>query len=119
VSYHAEVIWLDSSPCSLLAPETEWEWTTSRLPHQQSSIALSLASSDPHQDIGADLLDPRIVFWAIDLLCHGGVVMKAAVDGGVDVRLGPVIRVIGDVEHRLALVGHSIGQEDGARLATM
>jgi hypothetical protein len=45
--------------------------------------------------------------------------MKAAVDGGVAVRLGPVIWVVGDMGHRLALVGHIIGQEDGARLATM
>jgi hypothetical protein len=45
--------------------------------------------------------------------------MKAAIDGGVAVCLGPVIRVVGDVGRRLALVGHSIGREDGARLATM
>jgi hypothetical protein len=80
---------------------------------------MSLASSDPHEHIGVDLLGPRIVFWAMDLLRHGGVVMKAAVDGGVDVRLGPVIRVVGDIGRRLALMGHSIGREDGARLVTM
>jgi hypothetical protein len=45
--------------------------------------------------------------------------MKAAVDGRVAIRLGPVIWVLGDVGRRLALVGHSIGREDGARLATM
>jgi hypothetical protein len=55
----------------------------------------------------------------MDLLCHGSVVMKAAVDGGVVVHLGPVIRVVGDVGRRLALMGHSIGREDGARLATI
>jgi hypothetical protein len=80
---------------------------------------MSLASFDPHEDIRVDLLGPRIVFWALDLLCHGSVVMKAAVDGRVVVRLGPVIRVVGDVGRRLALVGHSIGREDGARLASM
>jgi hypothetical protein len=80
---------------------------------------MSLASSDPHEDIGVDLLDPRILFWVMDLLCHGGVVMKAAVDGGVVVRLGPVIPVVGDIGRRLALMGHSIGREDGARLATI
>jgi hypothetical protein len=80
---------------------------------------MSLASSDPHEDIGVDLLGPRIVFWAMDLLRHGGVVMKVAVDGKVVVRLGPIIRVVGDVERRLALMGHSIGREDGARMATM
>jgi hypothetical protein len=80
---------------------------------------MSLASSDPHEDIGVDLLGPQIVFWAMDLLCRGGVVMKAVVDGGVAVCLGPVIQVVGDVGRRLALVGHNIGREDGARLATM
>jgi hypothetical protein len=55
----------------------------------------------------------------MDLLRHGGVVMKTALDGGVVVRLWPVIRVVGDVRRHLALMGHSIGREDGARLATM
>jgi hypothetical protein len=55
---------------------------------------MSLASFNPHEDIGVDLLGPRIVFWAMDLLCHGGVVMKAAVDGGVVVCLRPVIQVV-------------------------
>jgi hypothetical protein len=80
---------------------------------------MSLASSDPHEHIGVDLLGAWIIFWAMDLLCHGGVVMKAAVDSGVAVGLGPIIRVVGDVGRRLALMGHSIGQEDGARSATM
>jgi hypothetical protein len=65
------------------------------------------------------MLGPRTVFWPMDLLCHGSVVMNATVDDGVAVRLGPVIWVVGDVGRRLALVGHSIGREDGARLATM
>jgi hypothetical protein len=52
---------------------------------------MSLASSNPHEDIRVDLLGPRIVFWPVDLLCHDGVVMKAAVDGGVVIRLGPII----------------------------
>jgi hypothetical protein len=80
---------------------------------------MSLASFDPHEDIGVDLLGAQIVFRAMDLLRHGGVVINAVVDGGVVVRLGPVIRVVGDVGRRLALMGHSIGREDGARLATM
>ena len=80
---------------------------------------MSLASFDPHEHIWVDLLGARIIFWAMDLLRHGGVVMKAAVDSGVVVCLGPVIRVVGDVGRHLALMGHSIGQEDGARLATM
>jgi hypothetical protein len=45
----------------------------------------------------------------MDLLRHGGVVMKAAVDSRFAVRLGPVIRVVGDIGRRLALMGHSIG----------
>jgi hypothetical protein len=42
-----------------------------------------LASFDLHEDIVVDLLGARIVFWALDLLRHGGVVMKVVVDGRV------------------------------------
>jgi hypothetical protein len=80
---------------------------------------MPLASSDPHEDISVDILGPRIVIWPMDLLCHGSVLMRVAIDGRVAIRLGPVIRVVGDVGRRLALVGHSISREDGARLATM
>jgi hypothetical protein len=80
---------------------------------------MPLSSSYPHEYISIDVLDPRIVLWPMDLLCHGGVLTKAAVDGGVVVRLGPVLLVVGDIRHHLALVGHSIHQEDGASLATM
>jgi nitrogen fixation/metabolism regulation signal transduction histidine kinase len=55
----------------------------------------------------------------MDLLRHGGVVMKAAVDDGVGVGLGLVIRIVGDVGRRLALIGRSIGREGGARPTTM
>jgi hypothetical protein len=54
---------------------------------------MSLASSDPHEHIGVDRLGARIIFWAMDLLCHDGVVMKAVVDDEVGVGLGPVIRL--------------------------
>jgi hypothetical protein len=80
---------------------------------------MSLASFDPHEHIGVDLLGARIIFWAMDLLRHGGVVMKAAIDGGVAVGLGLVIWVVGDIGCRLALMGHNIGREDGARPTTM
>jgi hypothetical protein len=58
---------------------------------------MSLSSFDPHEHIGVDRLGARIIIWAMDLLRHGGVVMKAAENGGVGVGLGPVIRVVGDV----------------------
>jgi hypothetical protein len=58
---------------------------------------MSLASSDPHEHIGVDRLGAGIIVWAMDLLRHGCVVMKAAVDSEVGVGLGPVIRVVGDV----------------------
>jgi hypothetical protein len=80
---------------------------------------MSLASSDPHEHIGVDRLGARIIFWAMDLLRHGGVVMEAAVDGRVGVGLGPVIRVVGDVGRRLTFMGHNIGREGRARAATM
>jgi hypothetical protein len=80
---------------------------------------MSLASYDPHEHIKVDRLGAWIIVWSMDLLRHGSVVMKAAVDGGVGVGLGPVIRFVGDVGRRLALMGHSIGREGGARPATM
>jgi hypothetical protein len=80
---------------------------------------MPLASSNPHEDISVDVLGPRIAIWPMDLLGHGGVLTKAAVDSGVGVRLGLVIRVVGDVGRRLPLVGQSICRERGARHATM
>jgi hypothetical protein len=55
-----------------------------------------LAFSAPHEDIYVDVLDPRNVIWSMDLLCHGSVLMKVAIDDGVAIRLGPIIRVVGD-----------------------
>jgi hypothetical protein len=55
----------------------------------------------------------------MDLLCHGSVLIEAAVDGGVAIRFGHVLLVVGDIGHRLVLVGHRIRREDRARLATM
>jgi hypothetical protein len=55
----------------------------------------------------------------MDLLCHGGVLSEASVDDRVVVRLGSILRVVGDVGRRLAFVGHNIHWEDGAMLATM
>jgi hypothetical protein len=80
---------------------------------------MPLASSDPDEDIFVDVLGPWIVIWPMNLLCHGSVLIETTIDGGVAIRLGPVLWVVGDVERRLALVGHSICREDGARLATM
>jgi hypothetical protein len=81
--------------------------------------AIPLASSDPHEDFSINVLGPQIKFWPMDLPCHRGVLTKASVDGGVVVRLGPIVRVVAYVGRRLALMGHSICQEDGARLTTM
>jgi hypothetical protein len=44
----------------------------------------------------------------MDVLCHGGVLIKATVDGRITIRLRLVIQVVGDVGCRLALVDHSI-----------
>jgi hypothetical protein len=80
---------------------------------------MSLASSDPHEDVFVGVLGFRIVIWPMNLLCHGSVLTKVVVDGGFAIRLRPILQVVGDVRRRLALVGHSIHREDGARLATM
>jgi hypothetical protein len=82
---------------------------------------MSLPSSNPHEDISVDVLGPR----SLDLnLAHGPPMpWRCTHEGGCRRQgcytLGPVIRVVGDVGRRLALVGHSISREDGARVATM
>jgi hypothetical protein len=76
---------------------------------------MPLASSNPHEDISVDVLGPRIVICPMDLLCHGGVLIEADVDDRVVVWLGVVLWVVGEVERRLALVGHSVHREDKAR----
>jgi hypothetical protein len=78
-----------------------------------------VTSYNPHDDIFVDVLGPRIVLWPMDLICHGSVFTETTLDSRVDVRLGLVLRVVGDVGRHLALVGHSIRREDGARLYTM
>jgi hypothetical protein len=80
---------------------------------------MPLASSDHHEDISVDVLGPRIVIWPMNMLCHGSILIEVVVDSRVVIRLGPVLRVVGDGGRRLALVGYSIRREDGARLATM
>jgi hypothetical protein len=44
----------------------------------------------------------------MNLLCHGSVLTKAVVDGGVAIRLRSVLCVVDDVGRRLTLMGHSI-----------
>jgi hypothetical protein len=60
---------------------------------------MPLSSSEPHEYISIDVLSPRIVFCPMDLFCHGSVLTKAVVDGGVVVCLGPVLLVVGDIRH--------------------
>jgi hypothetical protein len=69
--------------------------------------------------ISLDVLGPRIVIWPMELVCQDDVLSEAVVDGGIVVRLRSILGVVGDVGCRVALVGHSICREDGARLATM
>jgi hypothetical protein len=69
------------APCSQLRQSGSGGRVDCPVGNQVSSM--SLASSDPHEHIGVDLLGARIIFWAIDLLRHGGVVMKVVVDGGL------------------------------------
>ena len=78
-----------------------------------------LASSRPHVHFSIKVMGARILLWAMDHPCHRCVSIEAAVDGLVVVRRGRVLWVVGDVGHRLPLVGQSICHELGARLATM
>jgi hypothetical protein len=70
---------------------------------------MRLTFFDPQEDFSVDVLSPRI----------GVILSEVAMDDMIVVCLGPVLRVVGDVGRRLALVGHSIHQDDEARLATM
>jgi hypothetical protein len=54
---------------------------------------MPLASSDHHEDISVDVLGPHIVIWPMNLLCHGSVLTEAAIDRGVSIHLGPVLRL--------------------------
>jgi hypothetical protein len=78
-----------------------------------------LASSNPHDDLWIKVLGSRVVVVSMERPCHRRVLIDAGVDGRVAVRLELVLRVVGDVRRRLALVGHSICHERGALLARM
>ena len=78
-----------------------------------------LASSHPHHDFSIKILGARIELWPINLPCHCYVLTDAAVDAGIAVRLGRVLRVEVDVCDRLALFGHNPCLEVGARLVIM
>jgi hypothetical protein len=36
-------------------------------------MSMPLASSDPHEDIDVDVLDPQIIIWPCTSIYHGGV----------------------------------------------
>ena len=78
-----------------------------------------LASSHPHHDFSIKILGARIELWPMNLPCHRCVLTDAAVDAGIAVRLGQVLRVEVDVCCRLALFGQNPCLELGARLAIM
>ena len=67
--------------------------------------AMLLASSGRHDHFSIKVMGARIILWATDLPCHRCVSFETAVDGLVAVRRGRVLRVVGDVGLRLALVG--------------
>jgi hypothetical protein len=118
MSCRAKVVWLELSPCSLLAPK--------RVGVDDKSIALSAIQYRPCLLPPPTLRGHRGRFaWCSDrILGHGPPApWRCSQEGGCRRRgcvcLGPVIRVVGDIGRRLALMGHSIGREDGARPATM
>jgi hypothetical protein len=69
--------------------------------------SVPLASFDPHEDIFVDVLVSRIIFWPMDLLCHGGVLTEATMNDRVVVRLRAIVQVVAN-DRRHPLVGHSI-----------
>ena len=78
-----------------------------------------LASSHPHHDFSIKILGARIELWPMNHPCHRCVLNDAAVDAGIAVRLGRILRVEVDVCRRLTLFGQNPCLELGARLAIM
>ena len=76
-----------------------------------------LVSSHPHNDFSIKGLGPRIPVWPMDLSSHLCARLDTTVDGRVAIRRGRVVRVVGEVGCRLALVGQSPSHERGALLA--
>ena len=72
-----------------------------------------LASSHPHDDFCINGRRVRIEIRPIDLPCHRGVVIEAAMDTLVAVRFGRVLWVEGDIGRRLPLMGQSVRLELG------
>ena len=81
--------------------------------------AMLLASSHPHDKVTFEILGARIVLRPMDRLGRRCVLGETALDGGIAVRRGGVLRVEVDDGRRLALVGHSPCLHLGARCATM
>ena len=78
-----------------------------------------LTSTHPHDDLCIKVLGAWVVLWPMDRPCRRCVLTDAGVDARVGVRLGRVLRVVGDAGCRLALVGHTPCLEVRALLATM
>ena len=64
-----------------------------------------LASSHPHHDFSIKILGARIELWPKNMPYHHCILTDAAVDVGIVVRLGWVLRVEVNVCRRLALFG--------------
>ena len=77
------------------------------------------ASSRPHDDFSINGLRNRVKLWPMNFLCHGGIPTEAAVDACVAVHFGQILRVEGDIGHRLHFVRQIICLDLGARLSTM
>lgn len=79
-----------------------------------------LSLSYPHDHLSIKWRTGRIPLWPMDFPSRLRVHIEAAVDGGIAVRLGWIIRVVGGLRRgRLALVGQGPSHELVARSATM
>ena len=83
-------------------------------------MAMLLSLSHPHDHLSIKQRTARIPLWPMDLPSHLCVHIDAAVDGGIAVRLGRVVRVVGGLgRRRLALVGQGPSHELVALSASM
>ena len=96
----------------------EWEYWPCLECVANKVPAMLLGSSHPHNDLSIKRVGTRILLWPMDPPSHLCVHIDAGVDGGIGVRRGRIVRVVGDLG-RLALVSQSPSHEPGALSALM
>jgi hypothetical protein len=67
-----------------------------------------LASSNPHDDLWIKVLGARVVVVSLERPYRRRVLIDAGVDGRVAIRLGRVLRVVGDITLPLWAIAYAM-----------